>query len=235
MINTSVHHPQKPDMTLSSAILVYTNGPESLATIHPMEVMDGLPVCKPGRLVTRQDMNLLSQSLNKASADQWISDDTLIVGSEFTVWWTSAQKRAMHFASKSLCDNKEPMSAVTSIPALIWARTDNNLYVFAICGNERPTKETQLYQAPFFNVSSKGLVCLGSTIVPKGEQASINANWVDAFFGSLFTHPGLGMQNLIEGTTLEKFWLSQLTKPPKAFPQKSLVRLKATVGNLIRH
>jgi len=58
----------------------------------------------------------------------------------------------------------------------------------ALASSERPSPETPMYLAPYWNVSNNGTVCLGSTKVPRDVSVKSLSRWEEAFFESEFTH-----------------------------------------------
>jgi PRTRC genetic system protein B len=73
------------------------------------------------------------------------------------------------------------------MPALLLAaHLNGSLAVIALADNARPEADTPLYHAPLPNISSRGLVCLGSTERPAFDPLEEAAPW-DAFWGSAFS------------------------------------------------
>jgi PRTRC genetic system protein B len=105
--------------------------------------------------------------------------------------------------------------------------------VWAIKGDARPTPETTLFQAPYFNVYGDGGICQGSASVPEGTTAEKVEAWNDAFFGSFFTHPNV-RKNLVKyrGGSC-KFWQDMLDGRFAQFPERVLVPVQMTLGQLL--
>ena len=75
------------------------------------------------------------------------------------------------------------------MPFLLWNYKNENLQIFAL--KRKPTKDTDdLYNAPFMNVSSNGLVCMGN--VKYGQETKYFEDLIDdivfKFYNSIFTH-----------------------------------------------
>ena len=73
------------------------------------------------------------------------------------------------------CRNeKEQYCFRVRIPALLYYvhKLKKELYVFALESDDRPTRSTQLYAAPFPNISKNGLVCQGSARLPSITEPS---------------------------------------------------------------
>lgn len=102
------------------------------------------------------------------------------------VWYRPAEERVLHF-SQGL---KIPTGKAW-VPAMLYVVDKNQLTVFALKSNARPTEKTKLYMAPFHNVSEDGSVCLGSAKVKKPKQLTYDSMmkyWEDLFWLSEFSH-----------------------------------------------
>jgi PRTRC genetic system protein B len=235
VIETSVSVPSQTRLT--NAILLYGGVAHkpSVATLHDIQEVQGAPTCLPGRLMTRNDLSQLMGSLGRQSkqASRWIDTTDLVQSNEHMVWWTPPTQRGMFFQTSSKSATQFSGGGLVAIPGLIWAVQNRQLFVWAVKGKERPKPEDDLYQAPFFNVWGSGEVCCGSAELPSGDKAKITQQWVDAFFGSRFTHPNFKQADrLILGIEPGMYWKAQLTKPSKSFPQRRLVKLPVKAGDL---
>jgi len=56
--------------------------------------------------------------------------------------------------------------------------------VRALATISRPTPETPLKMAPYWNTDSRGLVCAGSMRVPESSDIASISGWQDAYFQS---------------------------------------------------
>ena len=73
-------------------------------------------------------------------------------------------------------------------PALVFRVTRRELFVRALERDERPTGETPLKTAPYWNCDAAGRVCLGSMRVPDQTTVESISDWQAGFFRSRFTH-----------------------------------------------
>jgi len=101
--------------------------------------------------------------------------------------WTPAQREVMFFGgvdpeARALDGGTFPH------PALVFKVTHRELFVRALERDERPTAETSLKTAPYWNCDSAGRVCLGSMRVPDDTTVESIATWQAGFFRSQFTH-----------------------------------------------
>jgi PRTRC genetic system protein B len=104
------------------------------------------------------------------------------------MFYTYPGPRTMLFSKSNIA------SGVYQMPGLIWKASDKkSLTVFAVREPFKElTGESQLYYAPFMNVSN-GKVCIGSTEFPKEFDESIILLAIkieEAFYKSVFTHFG---------------------------------------------
>lgn len=118
-------------------------------------------------------------------------------------------------------------SAVTQHPALLFIANGKERFVFALTDNSRPTADTQLYQAPYFNVSNSGWICTGNVDVTSNPNAAdIEHYETNEFFRSRFTHPNAA--KLIKGGSATALWAQLLDGAE--FPTKHLIRSNLSVA-----
>lgn len=231
--------------TLSHAILLYgskahhVNG-TAFATIHDVETIGERPEIMPGRLLNERDLVQLASSLASPEAKQsvqakWLESNLLATGSDRVIWWSPPGTRAMFFQTSPHCSAKIQGGGVLPVPGLVWvAMPEKGLYVYAVKGAQRPTRESALFQAPFFNVWGRGQVCIGSAEQPSQEDRWNTTAWEDMFFGSRFTHPNFAQKDrLTKGVDPVRFWKKMLAKPAEAFPEKHLVAMPIVVEDLL--
>lgn len=249
MLNVNASATSK-SMALKKAILVYSGGPDNPygyseaektamthATVNDIDMSSGVPMLMAGRLMTQSDLNELVKGLSQSQAlavPAWIDTTMLAMGAGRMIWYTPACQRAMFFKASSFTKNTFEAQGQLPTPGLVWLVMQGALYVYAYKGSGRPDKETKLYQAPFFNVWSQGKVCTGNAAMPVGDNAAIPHMWVDAFFGSNFTHPNFKEKDrLVKGVCPIDFWKAMTEKPLPVFPEGRLVDLPLTVADLL--
>lgn len=109
-------------------------------------------------------------------------------GREKYIWFNPPQKRQMYF-SKSL----GIADGVFNMPGIIYVTCNDRLEIFAFKG-KKPEENTQLYIAPYFNVSGSG-VCLGTSSLEKPvdpDFISLMDYWEKRFWLTEFSHLGGG-------------------------------------------
>lgn len=112
------------------------------------------------------------------------------------LWYTKAQMRQLYFAGSLGIPN-----GMAKVPAMLWYANKNNLHVYALPNDRRPTEKTQLHHAPFFNVYANGDVCMGSVDINIKKSAALEeftALWESYFFNSYFSHL-MGEHNPVNG------------------------------------
>lgn len=103
---------------------------------------------------------------------------------KFVVWYTEPELKKVLYADKLAVKTKKYW-----IPRLLWKLEGNNLYVFAV-SKKVTSKNNKLYNAPLFNISTNGSVCMGNTkFTDSGYDYQKIINKVESgFWGSTFTH-----------------------------------------------
>ena len=100
-------------------------------------------------------------------------------------------------------------------------------------GSERPTEETSLFRAPYFNVYADGGICTGNVQLAGGTTAERLRAWNDAFFGSFFTHPNVQGKIVTYKGGIFKFWTDMLDGRPPEFPEHVLVPCHQTLAHVL--
>lgn len=109
-------------------------------------------------------------------------------GSEKYIWYNPPRKRMMFFKESLKVENAE-----YNLPGIIYETQGNGLNVYAYKDKE-PTEKTELYAAPFFNVTGAN-VCLGSAKIERPKDltyANLLEYWEKKFWLTEFSHLGSG-------------------------------------------
>jgi PRTRC genetic system protein B len=144
------------------------------------------------------------------------------------LWYTKSQKRPLYFI-----EGLGIPSGQGFVPPMVWQATKNNLRVFAVLSNRRPTEKTPLYYAPFFNIYEDGRVCMGSVSIEIKESACVEEftkAWEDYFFNSYFSHL-MGENSPVKGNCVS-LWKDLVTSG-RAFYTAVLKKNKKTLKNLL--
>ncbi|MBF7092578.1 PRTRC system protein B [Flavobacterium sp. ALJ2] len=145
------------------------------------------------------------------------------------LWYTKAKRRQLYFLS-----GLDIPSGIVYVPPMVWYANKNNLWVFALASDRRPTQKTPLYCAPFFNIYEDGRVCMGSVSINIKNSASVEefvGAWEDYFFNSYFSHL-LGNNSPIKGNCVN-LW-KDLIQTGNPFPKEVLKKNNKTLKNLLR-
>ncbi|GAA5501080.1 hypothetical protein Dxin01_00811 [Deinococcus xinjiangensis] len=154
--------------------------------------------------LTTGDIKDLVQALGAVSL-QFTPEHVVAVSPHALAWWCPAQTRTMYFLSNT----DKAVNALSGLPfpqpALLFIATQRQLRVYALSENVRPSPETPLMCAPYFNIFKEHGVCQGSTPYPHHLDALQTAAWEQAFFGSNFTHNAAGVRKItaFEGSHAE--------------------------------
>ena len=107
-------------------------------------------------------------------------------GTEKYVWYSPPGKRVMFFVRDLGIENGE-----YNVPGIVYEAEMDVLNVYAYKG-DKPDYDTELYAAPFFNVTGES-VCLGSARIRKPDDityAGLLEYWEKRFWMTEFSHLG---------------------------------------------
>ena len=144
------------------------------------------------------------------------------------LWYTPAQKTQLFFRADLGISEGEAF-----VPPLLWRANRTELFLWALKSDSRPTLETILYHAPFFNVYENGRVCLGNVkrnIPNKISLSEFMALWEHYFFDSSFSHTLFDTG--VKGMGMAQLWAGQV-ESKKEFPLKHLVNTKVKLKTLL--
>lgn len=115
-------------------------------------------------------------------------------------------------------------------PALLWFVHGRRMRLFALDSEERPSQNSQLYHAPYFNTDANG-VCVGSMPLLAQPEPTAWESYVQAFFLSVFTHP-IGNKNYNYPGSFQEMWQEAKQKGyfPKEFLQPYITLEQAFLG-----
>lgn len=234
----SIRTPSDSHLTLSRAVLIYS-GPSGdvLATLHAVMDLDGEAVIGAGKAVTPRAALQMARALGKqVGHGGFLPDTALFIDGDLLVWWVPPARRHVMFRVDE--DHAEAMGGAergesVPQPALVFAASTKVWRVWAVKGSARPTPDTPLYQAPYFNVYDNGAICQGNVQVPKGTTIEKIGAWNDAFFRSYFTHPNAQGKLVKYRGGVYRLWRDLLDGQHARFPERALVPAKTTLGKLL--
>ena len=223
---------------LSAAVLVYTHSAtrHAFASKHAVAQHDGRPRILPGTPISAQDYQALVQALapRERPAMQWCDPRVLARGLGRLLWWTPPGQRSLFFRKSAQHPGSFDARGRCHCPGLVFLAAEGQLFVYAFKGAAAPTRDTRLYQAPFFNVWSTGQVCAGNAALPPTDTEDPDA-WERMFFQSHFTHPNFSEPDrLTVGVAPARFWQDRLAQPDAPFPEPVLFELGLPVEALMQ-
>lgn len=107
-------------------------------------------------------------------------------GSEKYIWYNTPRRRMMYFKESLEIENAE-----YNLPGVIYVAKGMALDVYAYKGGV-PTEKTELFEAPFFNVTRSD-VCLGNAKIEKPDSLTyvrLLEYWEKKFYLTEFSHLG---------------------------------------------
>ncbi len=223
---------------LTKAILIRTGGnrgmggQSAIASVHDIAFnKQGVAELCAGSLMTKAAVSELVRSVTPEQSMRLIPSKILATGVEGMMWWKKPSVEMVWFNTNGE-DGIGARCGRVPLPGLVFVVSDSRWYVFAVKGDQRPDATTHLYQAPFYNVDSKGLICRGNAELPSTSTVDDMDGFERAFFQSRFTHPNLHSK---KGLSLYRggasaLWLSMLAGKKKVFPEHSLVPMACSVA-----
>lgn len=221
---TNMKDPDKMNYAARMALILYqledgneeedytgTTPPKSYITVH--RIQNGA-ICE-GRPVSRQSLvSLCRLAMPSLKADtEYIPENVLAYAplNNTLIWWMPEGTRTL-FYSKEM----KIKSGKAPIPPLVFYYYNRVIRVFAIRDNKRPSPETEIYHAPFFNGT-----CMGNVSIPERAKPSDIPRLESLYFDSEFT--GHSTPKL-KGTTGYDLWRSITGKKNAVFPKDCLVK-----------
>lgn len=222
------------ELAATHAVLLY-NGANTMnramVTIHTVARGPGRYVLLPGRPASAPALYQLLAHFNPSVAHQGLLPANLLRHAPGElVWHCPSCIEPIFFQT-----NHSELNAISGRrvrhPHLMFHVSGRNLYVAALPDDQRPTLETNLLRAPYYNVSAEGHLCQGSMNGPRENNPESIAQWERAFFRSAFTHAhGSAFQLTSHPNGHAGLWLEQSEKPHAEFPVQHLVPMKMTLN-----
>lgn len=168
------------------------------------------------------------------TAEQIIPENLLHVSySEgHVIWHTPPQRKYLQFTK-----NTGLIDGDAYVPAMIWKATKKKLFVWARAEKKtkRPTKDEQLFKAPFFNIYADGSVCMGSVeAFPEKSKHGLEyfiEYWEAAFWNSTFSHLNVNISP-VKGNIVQ-LW-NEILNTDKPFPTDNLLPENKTLIQILK-
>jgi PRTRC genetic system protein B len=229
----SAHLGRNGTFNLLGAILVYSDGRESFATVHqPKRSPDGgAPYLDAGEPVTVDFLKELARGLGRHIPQEILPGNVLVRTPDVLVWWTNRQHRVMFYNAAS--DGLTLNARVFPQPPLVFKVSGSELFVRALAENKRPVADTPLMVAPYWNCDGQsGRVCQGSMRAPGRLCLEAIAGWEQAFFESEFTHAALGAQLTTHPEGFLGLW-RDLAESHEDFPPEFLLQSRDSLRSWV--
>lgn len=218
--------------SLKQAVLLYQEGSRAFATLHEVKCRPNeAPYLCAGQSVTIGFLETLAKGLGASMAAEVLPEFVLARTPELIAWWSRAQPRLMFFGDGNV-EAKKLNGKMYPHPPLVFMVHGRELFVRALAENCRPTRETRLKIAPYWNTDAEGRVCLGSMRVPEETGVASLSGWEKAYFASEFTHPSGAFRLTTHPGGFVGLW-SSLAGCKRSFPVKLLVESKQTLQEFI--
>jgi PRTRC genetic system protein B len=225
-VNIGANH----EFRLAEAVLVYRGGSDgAFASLHQVkQAENGIPYLAPGEAVTTAFLRTLAQGLGVQVKPEVLPDTVLARTPDMLVWWSRPQQRVMFFGGVNE-EARKLNGPLFPHPPLIFKVVGRDLFVRAVATNSRPSPETPMKTAPYWNTDVR--VCPGSMRIPDSSDMASIPLWQDAFFESEFTHPAGAVRLTSHPEGFVGLWRSLAGK--KRFPAQYLVDAGETLQEFV--
>jgi PRTRC genetic system protein B len=231
-MNTYIRIGDSRTFALKQAVLLYQDGTRAFATLHEVKHRPNeAPYLCAGQSVTTGFLETLAKGLGASMAAEVLPEYVLARTPDLIAWWSRARPRLMFFGE----DNEETRALNGKMyphPALVFIIQGRELFVRALAENRRPSANTRLCNAPYWNTDADGRVCLGTMRVPDERGVASLAGWEHAYFASEFTHPSGAVRLTTHPGGYVGLWWS-LSGRKRAFPVKFLAESKQTLQEFV--
>lgn len=185
----------------------------------------------PGVAVTPEGLISMFEQLTKTHSlnTEILPENALGISGEHMLWWVPEGKRRVFFKCRELGQRW----GVLPHPPLLFIVVKQSWYVFALPKNERPTGNTKLCHAPYFNVYDNHTICTGSAAIPGKAAVSAISEWEAAFFDSEFTNPNGGIRKASHPRGEFAMWKELLDDVYETFPMQYLVPAEKTLNDVM--
>lgn len=192
MIKTTIAH----NHGLPHRVIVIYKNNHSITHASWHEVVNG--VILEGKPLSETTLKRALESLNKNSKglDKKILPGNVLYHSpEEMIFFTPAMvKPHLYKGGGQLRPN----------PPLLWQVKSKQLRLFALGSDQRPSEDSKIYHAPYFNTTPQG-VCTGDVKLPQEVSPHNQEAYIEGFFHSVFTHPS-GHKNYNYPGSFSEMW-----------------------------
>lgn len=231
MIGTPKESPG--ELAATHALLLYGGAKtmnRAMVTIHTVARGPGRYVLLPGKPASAPALHQLLSRFNPSIACQGLLPANLLRHAPGELLWHCPSRVEPIFFQTSQSELNAMSGKRVRHPHLLFHLSRRNLHVAALPDDRRPTLETDLLRAPYYNVSANGHVCQGSMNGPQEIRPESVGQWERAFFRSAFTHAhGSAFQITSHPGGHAGLWQERSEQPHAEFPVNQLVPMKMTL------
>lgn len=194
LINQTIDINQAMEQLIPEQVLVvYGNQRDSFKYIEKSKLANGSPI--GFHPITANEIRGVLGKINAAENGLiqcrglfpknilWMD---IIQGDFKLLWYRPTMYQLVKFDKE--CNLK---NSIVKVPSLLFFATRTNIKVFAI--KKKPSMNTELYEAPFFNVFADGRICMGDVKINIPSITSFDEIirlWETYFWSSQFTMSG---------------------------------------------
>jgi PRTRC genetic system protein B len=219
--------------SLKQAVLLYQEGSRAFATLHEVRCQPNeAPYLCAGQSVTTGFLETLAKGLGASMRAEVLQEYVLARTPELIAWWSRAQPRLMFFGDGN-AEAKKLNGKTYPHAALVFMIHGRELFVRALAEDCRPTADTRLKNAPYWNTDAHGRVCLGSMRVPEEVSVGSLSGWESAYFANEFTHPSGAVRLTTHSGGFLGLW-SNLAGRKRNFPVRFLADSKQTLPEFVQ-
>jgi PRTRC genetic system protein B len=231
-MNTYIRIGDNRTFALKQAVLLYQDGSRAFATLHEAKHRPNeAPHLCAGQSVTTGFLETLAKGLGASMAAEVLPEHVLARTPDLIAWWSRARPRLMFFGEGN-AETRALNGKMYPHPALVFMIQGRELFVRALTENRRPSANTRLCSAPYWNSDAQGRVCLGNMRVPDETGVASLAGWENAYFASEFTHPSGAVRLTTHSGGFLGLW-SSLAGRKRDFPVKFLAESKQTLQEFV--
>lgn len=202
------------EAVLKQAILLYdSHSGGCIPQVHSILTRRGRPTLGPGVTPSDKELRRLIEQMQTGPTVEpsakltLLPDNVLIANDTSLVWWIPAQRRRIWFRSTNQQDRFDPVNGeLVWHPPLVFAATSEGFFIVALPKNERPTLQTKVRRAPYWNCHEDTAICMGSAPVPDRRVPSLIPAFEKAFFDSNFSHTVQGVKTMNSRLSYAAFW-----------------------------
>jgi len=200
--------------------------------VHDVAHEEGDVRLGPAQLLTQDMLRTLITDMGQSPEIEILPENIIARTADVMVWWSPPQVRSMFFsdrggdkALRELNGRRYPH------PALVFRASGNHLWIRALRRNERPTPETKLCMAPYWNCYDNSSVCTGTMRIPQQKSVTATVEWERSFFNSAFSHAAGVTRHTRYRDGLLAMWKMLLGKT--RFPPQYLFPLNETLEQFV--